>query len=145
MSIFRLFNCRLRLFRVSAFLLCIFLAGCQKVAITPTTSLHSISCWRVEISKGHPIEYEFTLQIPNRDGVLNWSASSPENLPFKVVKSKPYSQISWSVDKARVNSLKNFELDLFLESAGPNPIHVSVPTNPAVHLGSLLGLFPFRL
>ena len=118
--------------------------GCRKVSIEPRTSLLGTRCSRVEVTQGPPAEYEFMLLIPNKDGSLHWRASSSEPLAFKVEPGKPFTQISWRASRARVESAKQFEISLFLESAGPSPIPVTVRTYPDSHLGLVLGAIPIH-
>jgi len=119
-----------RALRTAGLLVLAILSGCQKATIYATTPLVGTSCWRIEVGQGPAMEYEYTLRLQNKDGSLIWSATSPEPLQFRVLRDKPFTQISWRASQARVKSFRPFEISLFLQSAGPNPIPVSVPTHP---------------
>ena len=109
--------------------------ACSKISVYPTTSLVGTKCSRTSITAEGKTEYEFALWIPNKDGSLLWSATSDEPLRFVVTQGKPSTLITWRASEARVKSFKRFELSLFLASAGPNPIPISVPTYQDVSFG----------
>ena len=109
--------------------------ACTKITLYPTTSLMGLRCSRTTLKLDGKTAYEFELRAPNKDGSLVWSAVSEEPIQMTVTQGKPWTLITWRVPEARVKTFKRFELSLFLASAGPNPIKVSVPTYQAAHWG----------
>ena len=109
--------------------------GCTKITIYPTTPLQGTTACRLTVRTEGKTEYEYVLKVPNKDGSLIWSAVSEEPILITIAHGKPSTLISWRVSEARMKSLKRFELSLYLASAGPEPIKVSVPTYQDVNFG----------